>query len=351
MKKRVFLSSDPGIDDMAAILFALADSSIDLVGIGAVAGNVTVEEALENAYFTTSLVQRGSAVPCYKGSSGPILRKQIFGAHKALGLFRNHFSDLPNALLHKATEANALELSAARAMARAIQNAASHGTPITLVATGPMTDVALAMKLAGKKACIEGIDAVVAMGGAFEALGNRAPYAEMNMLSDPHAARMVCESGIALILFPLDLTWTCRLTGRFLDQIEDEAALVGQVFSRLFRASDRENPELYGGPGGPVHDLLPIVWLVAPELFHTRRAHISVATGPELAGHTSRTLKEPCTNGQNNSGCSLPHVIVDKVDSDGVRALFVDHLKALSRSNAAGNSQMHHMNLNRKENL
>ncbi|SFO76328.1 purine nucleosidase [Cohaesibacter marisflavi] len=351
MGKRIFLSSDPGIDDMAAILFALADRDIDLIGIGAVAGNVSMQTALENARFTCALAVPSCKVACYEGSSGPLLREQIYGAHKALGLFRDHLVDLESSLPAVEAGVDNAENSAALAMAQAIRDAAAMGNPITFVVTGPMTDLALAMKLAGKRACLEGIENIVAMGGAFEALGNRAPYAEMNMLSDPHAARMVCESGIALTLFPLDATWTCRLTHRDLDQIAREAGLVGQVFARLFRASDRENPELYGGPGGPVHDLLPVVWLVAPELFLTRRSRISVATGPELAGHTSRVRKKICSDTSSNEGCTLPHCIAEEVNSDGIRALFLDHLKSLAQTGRRTKSNKHQSLTNREEDL
>ncbi|WP_316860595.1 nucleoside hydrolase [uncultured Cohaesibacter sp.] len=351
MSKRIFLSSDPGIDDMAAILFALADTDVDLIGIGAVAGNVSVDTALENCEFTVALADAGQMVPCYRGSSGPLLRDQIFGAHKALGAFRDHLSGLAHCLPNRETSVIRPEVSAADAMAHAIKDAAAEDKPITLAVTGPMTDVALAMKLAGKKACLEGIENIVAMGGAFEALGNRAPYAEMNMLSDPHAARMVCESGVAVTLFPLDVTWTCRLTGMDLELIEREAGLVGQVFSRQFRASDRENPALYGGAGGPVHDLLPVVWLVAPDLFHTEHSLVSVATGAELAGHTSRVRNKPCIDAENGEGASLPHRIAVKVDSDGVRALFLDHLRSLAKAANMIKSNKNQTKSNREEDL
>nr|WP_319484174.1 nucleoside hydrolase [uncultured Cohaesibacter sp.] len=346
MSKRIFLSCDPGIDDMAAILFALADRDVELLGVGAVAGNVSVETAWTNARFACDLAG-AAATPCYAGSSGPLLRDQIFGAHKALGVFRDHLSDLEDSLPEARLIAIAPAQTAAVAMAHAITDAAVTKRPLTLVATGPLTDVALAIRLAGSEACADGIATIVAMGGAFRALGNRAPYAEMNMLSDPHAARMVAESGLPLVLFPLDVTWQCRLTGQDLDRIECEAGLIGQIFARLFRASDRENPVLYGGPGGPVHDLLTVIWLVAPELFILRRARISVSTGHELAGHTSRQL--PKAKERDNAGCKLPHCIADGVESDAVRALFLDRLKTFSRASDSNNSDQTRITTNREE--
>ena len=351
MSKRVFLSSDPGIDDMAAILFALADSDIELIGIGAVAGNVSVDVALENAKLTVALAHKDQTVPCYRGSSGPLLRDQIFGAHKALGSFCDHLSEIERHLPNVVPSTITSELNAAEAMAHAIRDAALRARPISLVVTGPMTDVALAMKLVGKEACQKGIENILAMGGAFEALGNRAPYAEMNMLSDPHAARMVCESGIPLTLFPLDVTWTCRLTKMDLDDIEQQAGLVGRAFSHLFRASDRENPELYGGPGGPVHDLLPVVWLVAPELFHTRRSLVSVATGPELAGHTSRIRNKVTIDKTTGETVQLPHQIADRVASDAVKEMFLDHLKLLAKTDTMVKPYKKQNESNREEEL
>ncbi len=348
MSKRIFLSCDPGIDDMAAILFALADRDIELLGVGAVAGNVSVETAWANARFTCDLAG-AAAMPFHAGSNGPLLRDQIFGAHKALGAFRDHLADLEDSLPEARSIALAPPQTAAVAMAHAITEAAATKRRLTIVATGPMTDVALAIRLAGTKAAADGIATIVAMGGAFKALGNRAPYAEMNMLSDPHAARMVAESGLPLVLFPLDVTWQCRLTEQDLDCIEREAGLIGQIFVRLFRASDRENPALYGGPGGPVHDLLTVIWLVAPELFILRRARVSVATGHELAGHTSRQL--PKVKQGDKAGGKLPHCIADAVESDAVRALFLDRLKALSRAVGGNNSDQIQITTNREEDL
>ncbi|WP_321449935.1 nucleoside hydrolase [uncultured Cohaesibacter sp.] len=347
MSKRIFLSSDPGIDDMAAILFALADRDIDLIGIGAVAGNVAMETALENARFTCALAASSREVPCYDGSGGPILRDQIFGAHKALGSFRDHLKDL-SAHLPSLDPANIVpEQTAAEVMAEAIRDAAQRQEPVNLVVTGPMTDVALAIKLAGKSNCQTGIKTIVAMGGAFKTLGNRAPYAEMNMLSDPHAARIVCESNIRLILFPLDVTWQCRLTHQDLEQMEREAGLIGKVFSKLFQVSDRENPSLYGGPGGPVHDLLPVVWLVADALFEGRNALVSVATGPELAGHTSRLQQKL----HDEEGSPLPHFIVEGVNRDAVLALFLDRLKSLANGLNGAETSAPCNKTNREEDL
>ncbi|WP_321336452.1 nucleoside hydrolase [uncultured Cohaesibacter sp.] len=347
MSKRIFLSSDPGIDDMAAILFALADTEIELVGIGAVAGNVAMQTALENARFTCALAAPSRKVACYAGSRGPLLRDQIFGAHKALGSFRDNLKDLEDRLPAFEPAAVTPERSAAEAMADAIRHAAHKQDPLIIAVTGPMTDVALAMMLAGKAHCQAGIESIVAMGGAFKALGNRSPFAEMNMLSDPHAARIVCESGIPLVLFPLDVTWQCRLTREDLEQMEREAGVIGQVFSRLFRASDRENPALYGGPGGPVHDLLPIVWLVADALFTWRNARVSVATGPERAGHTSRLLQKS----GDTEAISLPHRIVESVKRDAVLALFLDRLKALAHGANGVAACDHHNQTNREEDL
>ena len=354
MQKRIFLSSDPGIDDMAAILFVLAHSGIELVGISAVAGNVSMQTALENARFTCALAAPSSAIPCYAGSRGPLLREQIFGAHKALGSFRYHLGDLETSLpLVKpsvnATTSSDPSMGGAVAMAHAIRNAAASHMPITIVATGPMTDVALAMQLAGNSNCQQGIKTIVAMGGAFKALGNRALYAEMNMLSDPHAAHMVCESGVPLVFFPLDVTWQCRLTHNDLDTIETEAGLIGQIFARLFRASDREIPALYGGPGGPVHDLLPVVWLVAPELFTLRRAQVFVATGHELAGHTSRQLSK--SGGSDTKSYKLPHRIAESVESNAVRALFLDHLQSFAQRANGTNYTDYQIITNREEDL
>ncbi len=315
MVRQVFLSADPGIDDMAAILFALADPAIELLGIGAVAGNVDMATALENTQVILALAARDD-VPCYHGSATPLLRDQIFGHHQALGRFAER--------LQLGTPPQISTRHAALAMAAAIRDAAATDKPITLVCTGPLTDMALAITIAGTTACAKGIDVIAIMGGAFKALGNRAPYAEMNWLADPHAARIVCESGLPLVVFPLDVTLTCRLSDTDLDEIVAKGGSAGTAFAQLFRGSNRENPALYGGPGGPVHDLLPMVWLAAPALFEVSAAQISVNTGHETPGHAVRSRADTPGNARAN------HHIADSVEAPALRALFISKMAQLA---------------------
>lgn len=315
MVRQVFLSADPGIDDMAAILFALADPAIELLGIGAVAGNVDMSTALENTQIILSLVARED-VPCYHGSATPLLRSQIFGHHQALGRFA--------ARLQVDTPPQISTRHAALVMAAAIRDSAKKNKPITLVGTGPLTDIALALKIAGAAACAKGIDVIAIMGGAFKALGNRAPYAEMNWFADPHAARIVCESGFPLMVFPLDVTFTCRLTDTDLDEIATKGGTSGEAFVRLFRGSNRENSALYGGPGGPVHDLLPMVWLTAPALFEVSAAQIRVNTGHETPGHAVRLRADTAPDVRAN------HRIAESVDAPVVRSLFISQMAQLA---------------------
>ncbi len=319
--RRIFISADPGVDDMAAILYALADPGIATLGVGAVWGNVPKAEALENADVILGLAGRAGEVPLYPGSDGPLIAERVYGKHRAVGRFSERLSLVAPGLQS--------DEHAASALAREIRAAAVADTPITIVSTSPMTDVALAISLAGRASARKGIAEIAIMGGAFRALGNRAPHAEMNMLADPHAARMVLEVGLSVALFPLDVTHTVRLTDNDLDRVSQIAPRSGAAFASLFRASDRQNPALYGGPGGPVHDLLPMAWLTESSFFEMEDAPIRVVTSPDLLGHTARSAESD----------TVRHRIAVAVDADGLRSAFFDRLAMLETIDATNDRE------------
>lgn len=273
-RRKVILDVDPGVDDMAAILLALASPELEIVGVCAGAGNVPRQVALENAQRILAMAKVD--IPLLAGCEKPLLRGQVFGRHCAHGVF-------PDNLVPPAGAPKPLGAAAAF-IAQAARSASARGEAITLCASGPLSAVALALALG--EDVRSGIDEITIMGGAFRALGNRVPWAEFNMLADPHAAAMVFASGVPVTLFPLDVTLEVLVTEEHLGALRANGGAIASAFADVFAGADREDPVRYGRSGGPVHDALPITYLLAPELFAFTTAQLGIVSeGPQM-GHT-----------------------------------------------------------------
>lgn len=307
----LILDVDPGVDDMAAILLALSSPELDLLGVNVVAGNVPLAVALENAGRVLALACR-SDIALLAGCDRPLLRDQVFGQHVALGVFDDAI--VPPISLRPVV-GHGVEF-----IADAARKAAAQGRPLTLCACGPLSNIALVLALGGDVR--HGIKEIVIMGGAFTTLGNRVPWAEFNMLADPHAAQMVLASGIKTTLFPLDVTLQVLLTDAHLDQLRASGGPIGAAFADLFAAAGRGDPARYGRPGGPVHDALTVSYLLAPHLFDIVPAEVGVVTSGRQMGHTYADFW--------SANLDQSHIHVARgVDEIGLIALLCDRMVAL----------------------
>lgn len=271
----VIIDTDPGVDDAAAILTALASPEIDLLGLTVVAGNVALPDATANACRIVGLSGRQD-VPIYPGAPGPLVRDQIFGKYARIGAF-------PEALVPSGGRAPSVE-HAVDFIVRQTMAAAADDAPLTICAIGPLTNIALA--LVRHPSVARGIGRIVSMGATFAAPGHRPPWAEFNVHADPHAAAIVYRSGIPLVLMPLDVTTQALFTGEHLDALAKRGGEAGTALYRLLTAFDRSDPTRYGRPGGPIHDAMTIAWLVRPDLFETREAVVDVHAAGSASGLT-----------------------------------------------------------------
>lgn len=272
---RIIIDTDPGVDDAAAILMALASPEIDVLGITTVAGNVPLNAALANACRIVGIAGRPD-VPVMAGAQGPLLRDQVLGKYALIGAF-------PERLVGRGAVEPAAE-RAAGFIARQAREAARTGCAITICAIGPLTNIALALRLHPEVS--QGIARIVCMGGAFTALGHRVPWAEFNIYADPHAAQIVFSSDVPVVLFPLDVTMQALFDAAHVAHIRDTGGEAGTALANLLSEYDRSDPVRYGRPGGPLHDPMTIAWLIAPDLFEGRRATIGVQVGGQTSGHT-----------------------------------------------------------------
>jgi purine nucleosidase len=199
MTKRIVLDTDPGIDDALAILLAIASPELQLDGIVTVHGNCTTKQTTINALALLELAG-ASQVPVARGFDLPLVQPSLLAleTHGDSGL---GYAKLPSPRIKPQVQHGSDFL---------IEQIMSNPGEITLVAVGPLTNVAVAIRKEPRM--IRALKEIIIMGGSIRHQGNSTPLAEFNVHVDPHAAHIVFHSGIPMTLVPLDVTYQCILT-------------------------------------------------------------------------------------------------------------------------------------------
>jgi purine nucleosidase len=151
-----------------------------------------------------------------------------------------------------------------------------------LCTLGPLTNLAMAM--VKRPEIIPKINHLVMMGGGFFEGGNTTPAAEFNIYVDPHAARVVFESGVPITMMPLDVTHGALSTPDRVDAFRALGTGAGAAVAGMLDYFDRHDVEKYGFPGGPLHDPCVIAYLIEPRLFDGKDCHVEIVTddGPSI---------------------------------------------------------------------
>lgn len=263
--KKLLLDCDPGIDDALAIALAHGDPRVDLVGITTVAGNVGIEHTTHNALSLAEFY--GLDVPVARGATKPLVRAQ-HGASSVHGT---------NGLGEVVLPAPKRDVSSQFAADFIVETIAAAPGEVSLTAVGPLTNIALAVHKEPR--ITEWVREFVIMGGSYTR-GNITPAAEFNIGADPEAAATVFDAGWRTVMLGLDLTHQARATAtvreRFagLGRLQDE--LLGPSLD--FYGDTRQ----YREQGPAVHDACAVAYVIAPELFETRSAHVEVETRGKL---------------------------------------------------------------------
>jgi len=207
MPQKIIFDTDPGIDDALALLLLAKSPEIELLGITVTHGNTSQEKCLRNAL---SLVELAGieGIDVVRGATEPLV-KELSVAEETHGDGGLGYAKLPTAS-KKANEKPAHDFI--------IEMVEKHPDEVTILAVGPMTNVALALLKRpeiGKK-----VRSIISMGGAIHYPGNATPQAEYNVFCDPEAFDIVLRSGIDFTLVPLDVTYKCIFTKRHLEQID-----------------------------------------------------------------------------------------------------------------------------------
>lgn len=268
MARKVILDCDPGIDDALAIAIALFDERLDVQAITAVAGNVDAARATRNVQGLVEqldpprIPRIGAAVSPEHGL--PADRTHLYGGD---GLGNANFEI---AELHNVHPSDKVIVDVVKA---------SPGD-VTIVALGPLTNIARAMKRLPDFTNI--VQRIVIAGGTVDGPGNATPAAEFNIYCDPIAARETFRAPVAKTLAPLDITMQVVLTYDLLDQLPSEVTRAGKLLRRMLPYAYRTHHQLLGFEGIHVTDVVGLMSVLEPELFVTEEMAGDVETRGEL---------------------------------------------------------------------
>ena len=257
----IILDCDPGHDDAIAIVVAAAHA--DLLGITTVAGNAPLDLTTRNALIIADLLGL-AGIPVHSGASRPLVAEPVHAdyVHGESGI---DGADLPDPT-RGPTSTDAVEFIVETCRA-------NEGT--WLVATGPMTNVALALRSANDLAGRLG--GISLMGGG--SFGNRTAAAEFNIWADPEAAAIVYGFGGPLIMSGLDLTHQFQATPARIDLVRAVPGRLASVLADLFVFFSGTYVERSDNlTGAPVHDPCAVLALTHPHLFERRQRHVRVET-------------------------------------------------------------------------
>jgi len=270
MNRKVILDMDPGIDDALAILLAFRSSELDVLGITIVSGNVHASKGAINALRTLNVLKIEEDIPVYIGQDKPLLRPLITAEwiHGSDGL-----GDVNIPIPSRKPK----EGSGVKFIIDTIMN--SKQSKITLIATGPLTNIATALLLEPKIA--KRVKELILMGGAFGltpyGIGNATPVSEFNFYTDPEAAKIVFESGIPIIAVGLDVTTDPKtiITKEIYEEMVNSSSEIHRFAAKIMR----NLVNLFGYM--QLHDPMAVAMAIDPSFFKTSKYYVTIATNDD----------------------------------------------------------------------
>jgi inosine-uridine nucleoside N-ribohydrolase len=271
--RRIIIDTDPGIDDALAIFLALRSPELKVEAITPVAGNVPLDLTLPNALRLVEIAGR-TDVPVAAGASHPLVRRLVTSGH-VHGVNGLAGVDFP------APKMKPVHETAPEIIRRIVRE---NPGEITIVAVGPLTNVAMALRADPELAGM--IPAIAIMGGSLSG-GNITPAAEFNLYVDPEAARIVFDANIPLTMVGLDVTRKCRVSEQHIKDLEAANNAVSQAAGKILRATYERMRR-----GGEVtdielHDALTVASLIDHDVITRKDYYVEVETvGEWTAGQT-----------------------------------------------------------------
>lgn len=263
MSQRILIDTDPGIDDATAILLALASPELTLEGLTVVHGNCSADQGVINAISILELA-RASHIPVAKGCDRPLVQPSLLApeTHGNTGL---GYAQLPPPTTQPTTQ-HAVDFLIERIMAAPGE--------ITIVAIGPLTNLALALRKEPR--FVDAVKEVIIMGGAIRHEGNTTPLAEFNTYVDPHAAHIVFHSGMPLTLVPLDVTYQCILLAQDVAHLQEIDSPIPPFIADATRFYMEFHDEYQQIEGCIINDPLALALTFAPDLCDCEELYVDV---------------------------------------------------------------------------
>ncbi len=261
-RTKLLLDCDPGLDDALALLLAHSDPDLELVAVTTVGGNVDLASTTRNARALREYLGFVD-VPIAAGAADPLVRAAENAAHvhgeAGLGNVRLPAATIP------ASDRHAVDVI--------IETLRAAPGEVHLVATGPLTNIALA--IAREPRVVEWAASFVIMGGSFTR-GNATVAAEFNMYADPEAAAAVFAGGWQVVMIGLDLTLQAIATPAVVDRMRSLGPIGNDLVVPL--ATFWVDPNDADWSGQAVHDVCAVAYIARPELFRSRPARVEIET-------------------------------------------------------------------------
>ena len=276
---KVVIDTDPGVDDAVAILMACASPELDLLGLTTVFGNCAVDVATRNALVLLDVGGRPD-VPVARGAADPVATPYLGPVPQIHGVDGMGDGDpLPS------PSGTPVGQSAAEFLCR---TAAAHPGEVTILAVGPLTNLALALRLRPDLDTL--VERVVVMGGNALVPGNATPAAEANIRNDPEAADVVFGARWPVTMVGLDVTHRVLLAGADIDRLTAAPTPAGRHLARALPLYRSFFQATNGLDGIYVHDPTAVAYLLDPDAFTVSRWPLRVETQGISRGKTWPSL-------------------------------------------------------------
>ena len=278
MNRKILLDCDPGHDDAIAILLAGQKQYFNLLGITTVSGNQTIEKTTQNAVNLVEFLKID--VPVAMGSSDPIARERRIcpEIHGESGLDGFEFPKYSK----KCDSRNAIDF---------IIETLLSNDKVTVVITGPMTNVAKAIKK--NKTILNHIDEIIFMGGSTTD-GNVTPAAEFNILVDPEAADICFKAGVPMRMLGLNVTRQILVTDKVVKEASKINTRGSDLFVKLMKVFNENQRKFFGLEYGPLHDPATIISLLNERAFKFEPMHVEIdCSDTNYLGKTRCSKEKP----------------------------------------------------------